>query len=127
MNKHVICTKDYVREIEKSHRYVAFGNFLDRFREDASYFDKEECIKYPPDDDEKYPVEVAILSATVEILAKAYGVLTPDWVFDEKYILDEPYYGEAMTESSRQSLKKRTPPEFARRNIYLGHNVLSRM
>ena len=68
---YMIETKYYIKEIEETDRYTAYGNFLDRFRgcdgEGEGRKLQEYIIKDKPIDSNKYPIDTAKLAATVEV------------------------------------------------------------
>lgn len=61
---YMIETKYYIKEIEETDRYTAYGNFLDRFRgcdgEGEGRKLQEYIIKDKPIDSNKYPIDTAI-------------------------------------------------------------------
>jgi hypothetical protein len=122
----MIYTKDYVREIDESHPYTAYGNFLDRLRYCKDNEIRQILIAERPDNDEKYPIEMAQLAASVEVLVKEYGLSMPEWVMDEKYILKEPFYDGVKNPEYKKLLKETAIPEFAKRNLFLGADCMSR-
>lgn len=119
-------TKDYMRDVEEAGRYNAYGNFLDRFRGARNNETRQLLIKERPSGDDRYPIDAAKLAAAVEVLVKEYGLQMPEWVMDEKYVLDTPYFADARLPEYRQFLKETAIPEFAKRNLYLGDNCMDR-
>ena len=122
--RELIRTKDYMRYASDD-RYCAYGNFLDRFVE-CGNTGRQWIIMDRPDDDDTLPIDAAKLAATVEVLVKKYDLEMPNWVMDPRYILKEPYYGSATSKEFQRVLKETAPPEFARRNVFLGDNCMSR-
>ena len=49
-------------------------------------------IKDEPVYDKKNRVFMTVLAGTAHKLAKDYGLKIPEWVFDDKYVLDEVQY-----------------------------------
>lgn len=125
MGMFIIPTKDYMEEVAVD-RYAAYGNFLDRFRWTITNEERQEVIKYPPDNSDKFEIDAAKLAATVECLAKDFGLEIPEWVYEERFILKEPYYARVTTECVRKFLEETSLPEFAKRNLFLGDNVMDR-
>lgn len=119
-------TKEYMRDIAEAGRYNAYGNFLDRFRSAKNNETRQYLIAERPDDDDLYPIDMAKLAATVERLVKEYGLKMPEWVLDEKYILEMPYFAEAKIPEYRKLLQETALPEFAKRNIFIGDNCMDR-
>lgn len=126
----VIETSCYLKEINATDRYTAYGNFLDRFRS----YDKEiggrniqeYIIKDKPVGNNFYPVDMAKIAATVEILARERNLEIPEWVYDRDCFLKDSYYGEAKNPEYRKFLKETSLPEFKKRNLFLGDNCMSR-
>ena len=82
----------YLRE--EAGRYNDYGNFLDRFRFARNNETRQYLIAEPPIDAERYPIDVAILVATIEVLVKEYELQMPDWVMAQQYVLTEPYFAD---------------------------------
>lgn len=126
----MIETKYYIKEIEETDRYTAYGNFLDRFRgcdgEAEGRKLQEYIIKDKPINSNKYPIDTTKLAATVEALAKERNMKIPSWVYDSDCYLKEAYYGGAKIPEYRKLLKDTSIPEFKKRKLYLGDNCMSR-
>lgn len=126
----VIETSCYLKEINATDRYTAYGNFLDRFRS----YDKENegrdiqqyIIKDKPAGNNFFPVDMAKIAATVEVLARERNLKIPKWVYDEDCFLKDSYYGDAKNPEYRKFLKETSIPEFRKRNLFLGDNCMSR-
>lgn len=119
-------SKEYMRDIAAVGRYNAYGNFLDRFRGARNQETRQYLIAERPEHDELYHIDAAKLAATIEVLAKEYGLNIPAWVMDEKYILQEPYYAGVKLPAYQKLLEETSLPEFAKRNLYLGDNCMDR-
>lgn len=126
LKPYMIRTKEYMKVIQETDRYTAYGNFLDRFRYCKDRDIQWELIRYRPDNDDMYPIDAAKIAATVEVLAKEYGFEVPDWVMNPKYILREPYYAGVNMPDYQKFLKDTAIPEFAKRNLFLGDNCMNR-
>lgn len=124
MVKTAIYTRDYMEECSHD-KQLAFGNFIDRFR-GCNKEEMQELIVERPVNDELDIKEIACLAAAVEIFVKEYGLMLPDWVMDKKYYLQEGYYGWITNPEYQIFLRKTSPEEFAKRNVFLGANVMSR-
>lgn len=124
MGMKIVKTKDYMSAVAQD-RYAAYGNFLDRFKW-LSNEERQEVIKDPPDNSKNNMEAAAVLAATVERLAKQYGIEVPEWVYDKKYTLRKHYYGSAISKEYRRFLRETALPEFAKRNLFLGDNVMDR-
>lgn len=109
-------SKDYMSDIAAVGRYNAYGNFLDRFRGARNQKKRQYLITERPDQDDKYLIDAAKLAATIEVLAKEYGLAIPSWILDEKYVLREPYYVGNFTPAYQKLLESTSLPEFTKRN-----------
>ena len=99
-------------------------DFLDRFNV-AKLADKEKMIQVFPFieiTDKKY---AAYIAAMVEELCFRNNLSIPDWVFDKKYSLKEPFFVGGL-DSLKAFLLVESPLSFRRRNIFVSANVLSR-
>lgn len=127
---YMIETKNYIKEIEETDRYTAYGNFLDRFRDCDGEGEgrklQEYIIKDKPIDSNKYPIDTAKLAATVEVLAKERNIKIPLWVYDSDCYLEEAYYAGTKIPEYRKLLEETAIPEFKKRKLYLGDNCMSR-
>ena len=127
---YMIETINYIKEIEETDRYTAYGNFLDRFRGCDGEADgrklQEYIIKEKPINSNRYPIELAVIAATVEVLAKERNMKIPSWAYDSDCYLKEGYYGGAKIPEYRKLLKDTAIPEFKKRKLYLGDNCMSR-
>lgn len=127
---YMIETKNYMKEIEETDKYTAYGNFLDRFRgcdgENEGRKLQEYIIKDKPINSNKYPIELAVIAATVEVLSKERNMRIPSWVYDSDCYLKEAYYAGTKIPEYRKLLKDTTIQEFKKRKLYLGDNCMSR-
>ena len=102
----------------------AYNTFLDEFR---SCSNKEELIQPPRTTVLIEKENLCILVAAVHKLANEANITVPDWVFDSKYILEEPIFAfDTEDKDFQDMLVKDTPIEFASRNIFYGPKVTSR-
>lgn len=127
---YIIETKNYMKEIDETDRYTAYGNFLDRFREldreDGGREMQEYIIKDKPLNSAMKPIELSVIAASVEVLAKERNITVPNWVYDSNCFLDEEYYAGAKIPEYRKLLKDTAIPEFKKRKLFLGDNCMSR-
>jgi hypothetical protein len=101
------------------------ADFIDRFNV-ADPAAKEQMIKVFPFEgisDKKY---AAYISAMVEELCFRNNLVIPNWVFEKKYSLREPFFVGGL-ESLKAFLLVESPLSFRRRNIFVSANVLSRV
>lgn len=123
MRSKITKTKDYMQDV-KQDKYLAYSAFLHQFKT-LTNEERQEAIGYAPDNSEQSMVDAAKLAATVECLAKQYKLTIPEWVYEERFILPKPYYGGALFKEYRKFLRETSLPEFARRNLFLGDNVMN--
>jgi len=106
---------------------LAFGQFLDNFRstpEEQKYL----LIKDEPKHEGADKVTLCHAAAAVHKLANDNGLNIPKWVHNPVYILPEPYYAHNVRNIEFQRyLHETSPPEYAKRNVYFGDNVLLRV
>ena len=119
-----IHTKDYL-SYAADNRYCAYGNFLDFFNM-ADNQVRQTVISDRPKDDDIFPIDAAIISAVVEVLVKKHNLKMPEWVKDRKYILSVPFYNGVTNKDYQALLKETALPEFAKRNLFLGNDCMSR-
>lgn len=101
------------------------ANFIDEFN--RSSIEKKQTMveKFPFKGitDKKY---AAYIAAVVEELCFTNNIDIPDWVFDKKYSLKEPFFVGGL-ESLKAFLIVESPLPFRRRNIFVSENVLKRV
>ena len=103
----------------------AFCAFLDDFRRSE---DKQSLIMDAPEKSAATRRELSILAATAHKLANDNGLQVPNWVNDSFYEMPHPVYAfDTENEEYQRYLKETAPPEFAKRNIFYGDNVLERV
>lgn len=61
-------------------------------------------------------------AASVEWFCNKYHVPCPEWVYDEKYTLTDPWLF-YLREPGKSWVLHTTPEEFSRRNVYCGENI----
>jgi hypothetical protein len=66
-------------------------------------------------------------AASVEHLCKKYDLACPEWAMHPLYTLEEPWYHGIGADHPQvqEKLRKTTPEEFAKRNIFCGDRVFS--
>lgn len=111
---------------------TACGNFLDAFYH-ARPEDRQSFIDVEPPDHICAcvpPVNVAYLAAVAESLANRYGLEKPAWVEKDRYFCPTAEFsgwGESEISGRLKALyMEESPAEFARRNIFVSANVLTR-
>ena len=103
--------------------WVAIGNFLNDWWAYAVEH-RRELIEEPlaPAPTPEMQRWAAFCAAMVEWLCWEAGLTAPSWVYQECYILQEPWYFRERW-SSRSKLIARTPAPFQRRNIFGGDRM----
>lgn len=104
-------------------KYI-LANFIDEFNRSDLERKKEMIKSFPFSEinDIKYSAYVA---AMVEELCFRNKIEIPDWVWDKKYRLKEPFFVGGL-ESLKAFLIAESPLSFRRRNIFVSANVLQR-
>ena len=100
------------------------ADFIDEFNR-ADDAKKREMVKSFPLKNVKEKRYAAYIAAAVEELCFTNNIEIPDWVFDKKYRLKEPYFVGGL-ESIKAFLIVESPVSFRRRNIFVSENVLKR-
>jgi hypothetical protein len=106
---------------------ICFGDFLDEFylssSESQPAMINEEPLRYKDIDQPIY----VYAAAAVHKLANDHNLPVPEWVFDEYYFLEEPYFSINARGKLRLLLLYQSPPEFKFRNFFEMENTLSRV
>lgn len=109
--------------------WVAIGDLVDDWRR-SDVADRERMIEAPlsPVDEEPEQRWAALIAATVDQLCweSRPRIVPPEWVVDQAYILDEPWFLLPGWRLRMHQLVD-TPAAFKRRNIYGGDRILSRV
>jgi hypothetical protein len=108
---------------------MAIGEFLDAYyaadlaKRQAMYSDRPSSVDLP--DPRKTQVIDAYLSAVAEALAYKDRLAAPQWAYDRRYFLDDPWFASDI-QGLRMLLLMESPVFFRRRNLFVSRNVLSR-
>lgn len=108
---------------------VAIGEFLDAYyaadlaNRQAMYSDRPSSVDLP--DPRKTQVIDAYLSAVAEALAYKDRLAAPQWAYDRRYFLDDPWFASDI-QGLRMLLLMESPVFFRRRNLFVSRNALSR-
>jgi hypothetical protein len=112
--------------------YTVNGDFLDAFYH-APQEKRQAFIDFEPPRSSSSKVDryfYVHCAAEAEKLAHDYGLQVPGWVNNPLYFLDEPdyagYTAEQISSRLMESLKKNSPKEFSRRNLFVTANALVR-
>jgi hypothetical protein len=120
---HLQTMRHAFREICQGERpWTALGNFMNYWYEYAK--DRRETLILDPlpaydEHNLEHHQWAVFCAASVEWFCHTYDVPCPSWVHDPKYMLTEPWFFRAR-EEARARLRKTTPEEFTRRNIFCG-------
>jgi hypothetical protein len=101
------------------------ANFIDEFNR-SSLEQKQKMVEKFPFKGIKDKKYAAYIAAMVEELCFTNNIDIPDWVFDKKYSLKEPFFVGGL-ESIKAILIVESPLPFRRRNIFVSENVLKRV
>ena len=120
-------TKPYMNltDVVNSNNFtISFGNFLHLFMASEDKYSMIEDQPVASNEDISKEI-LCTLAAAAHKLANDYGLLIPDWVHDEKYIMPQPVFAfNTQNKEYQQFLLNDTPQEYAKRNLYTGSNVL---
>ena len=100
------------------------ADFIDEFNR-ADIHKKQKMVETFPFKnvtDKKY---AAYIAAAVEELCYTNNMDVPEWTFDKKYRLKEPFFVGGL-ESLKAFLIVESPVSFRKRNIFVSANVLKR-
>lgn len=125
MNLHYLKIRDVIETPDQDYKLL-LGQFLDDFSytDDKASLIAEEPGRLQNAAPSYWP---AMLAAISEVLATANNLPVPPWVFENTYYLDKPTYAlNTQNDAFRNYLMQTTPPEFSKRNLYLGNSVLER-
>ena len=112
--------------------YVAWGDFLDAFYESDPETRQLFIAEAPPKVESIPKAVYAYYAASAEHLAQKYNLTVPKWTEHPDYFLPESeanYAGRAPHEASdayKDALHHESPKPYARRNVYVSANALSR-
>lgn len=67
----------------------------------------------------------AYLAATAEYLAWRYRLRNPEWTYDSRRVVKEPWFATDI-EGIKPLLAMESPASFRRRNLFVSKNALSR-
>lgn len=101
------------------------ANFIDEFNR-SSREKKQKMVEEFPFKGIKNKKYAAYIAAMVEELCFTNNIDIPEWVFDKKYSLKEPFFVGGL-ESIKAFLIVESPLPFRRRNIFVSENVLKRV
>ena len=72
--------------------------------------------------------DFCMLACAAHKLANDNSIEVPEWVFDEKYIMKNPYYAfNTKNKEYQEFLRDTSPEEYTSRNVFYGGNVLQRV
>lgn len=110
---------------ELSQRYLdGYGDFDILFRDflhEFNYNPTEDRLNEEPLIIDK--IKNAFLAATAEQLAYQNDFNIPEWVYKEKYFLDEPFFA-ISSQGFKPLLIMESPVPFRKRNIFITKNAL---
>lgn len=112
---------------DKHNKELYFGDWLDEFYRSPDFV-KQSMLSKEPKYNEKDHLFMCYVASAVEYLSNKYHLEKPKWVNDDKYIYNSTYYAfNTSNKDFQKHLKKLTPKEFAKRNLFVGDNVLKRV
>lgn len=102
--------------------WLMFGSFLDLYylKKDPAMFIKK------PNYNDHVPIQMrAFIDAAVECLSRDSEL--PAWTKNPNHILIEPFFPSSLKGPVRAIMLIESPAEFKARNIYVTHDVLTRV
>jgi len=107
---------------------LSFREFLGFFYSVKNKTELFELIKGEP----KYytcvpDYQYAMCAATANKLANDYDIEVPDWVWNDRYYLKQPFFGGIRKGRLRMYNMLYSPPEFKNRGLFLDENILLRI
>ena len=122
--------RSYTEILAGEDPWIPLGNFMHQFFGSRKHL-RAELVHDPIHVPIHCTVEqhrwAVFCAASVEYLCKKYILVCPDWVHDSVYILTEPWYyaiGADLPEV-QEELRKTTPIEFTKRNIFCGNRTFN--
>ena len=103
---------------------IGLGDFLDGFYRSSDDI-RREIISKPPQCNDK--IYAALLAACVHKLANDFNLDVPEWVYDKRFYLKDPYFGGNVKGNLRLLFMYKSPPEFKHRNLFVCENILKRV
>lgn len=103
--------------------WTALGNFTNAWYGYAKHMRADlvrEPLVRPERETEHTRRWGAFCAASVEFLCERYGVLCPEWVHEECYILPSPWSGSDVFPEITPYRSEHTQPPFVKRNIFCG-------
>jgi hypothetical protein len=107
-------------------REVALSEFLDTFYVAPSGEARGACLRDEPAFSGDVRLD-ALMGATADYLARQYRLAVPEWTFDRRRFLREPWHVTALADDAmREYLTFASPAEFRSRNIFTEERPLRR-
>lgn len=103
---------------------LATNNFLDDFRANPSFEMIEDSVL---DLENLTDVNKALLAATVDELCHDFRITRPDWIFDSRTYLDDPYFSMNAKGPLRIILIQESPKWYRSRNLFVSANCSQRV
>lgn len=108
--------------------WTALGNFTNAWYGYARHLRADLVCEplQPPAQQTEYTCRwAAFCAASVEFLCECYDIACPEWIYDPSYVLTDPWWRmpQPQNSSMRDSLMRKTPVPFARRNIFCSNRL----
>ena len=117
INHHLLEGRDFT---------FAWAIFLNAFFA-ADNHDKHEMTRYEPVELPLTPEMSAFVASSVHKLTREAGMNVPIWVFQDKFVLQRPFFVGNPSDTLRLVYLVESPPEFKMRNVFTSENTLSRV
>lgn len=114
-----------IKQLDNAKYKVIFGDLVsDIYKNKPQYVD---FLKNEPDWGTLEPQEISLIVSNFSHLARKTNMKLYAWLFDEKYILRDPYFALNAKGKLRVILLQESPLDYRRNNIFVSKNVLSKV
>lgn len=120
--------QNVVNKLNNKNNALILGDFLDDIRHchnlnqlNKKYFDKRPIF---PNIDKKH---ISYFVSVLHSLCNEFNMKVPEWIYDKKYILKDPYFAANAKGNLRIILIAESPSEFRCRNIFVSNNATRRV
>ncbi|MCD7872650.1 MAG: hypothetical protein LUG21_05025 [Clostridiales bacterium] len=125
------CETFSVRNISKmfnkEDEILLYNQFLDNFYSAKTDNEKLLLIEDEPVYNHKHKLILSLIAAAVEKLSKDYNLPIPKWVNKNRYVMEYICYAfETKNSDFQKYLTETSFPEYKKRNLMYGDNVLKR-
>lgn len=114
-----------LKQTNNSKYKIIFGDLVsDIYKNNLNY---KNYLKDEPDWGNLDQKEISLIVSNFSHLARLNNLNMYSWLFNEKYILPEPYFALNAKGMLRVILLQESPTDYRRNNIFVSANVLSKV